>query len=143
MAKSSAMPGKSRSTRPDSAMGGLWIAMASLISPPHREVDGLDQDDQGQRGDDRPPIQSQLLQHGSSKSRGTRIAAAPLIMSPTLDSAFAFRGLHFESLLLAQIDEVFGSGMLQGLQIREQRRDPLRVDAREEVLRRLARAGLP
>src|SRR5512140_259725 len=58
MEKSSATPGKRRRKRHGSAMGGLWIANASLIaSPPHREVGRLDQRHRGHRGNDGPPIQ--------------------------------------------------------------------------------------
>src|ERR1700682_438417 len=102
MEESRATPGSSRNRRQGSATAGLCNATASLISPPHRQVDRLHQDDRDERRDHGPPIERYLLQHG--------------LLLPGSSGALAFRGLHLEGLLLAEVDEIFGTGMLQQFQ---------------------------
>src|SRR5256885_1311097 len=54
-------------------------------------------------------------------------------LSPCSSGALAFRDLHLERLLFAEIDEVFRCRVFQRLQVREQRRNTLRRSARQEL----------
>src|SRR5205823_6957003 len=52
--------------------------------------------------------------------------------------AFAFRGQHFERLLFAEIDEIFGSRVIERLEVGEQLRNPLWSEAPQGLRRGLA-----
>src|SRR5207253_9552410 len=56
--------------------------------------------------------------------------------------AFAFRQLHLERLVLAQVDEVVRPGVVELLQVCEQRLDPAQIDAGEEGFGGLVRSAL-